>query len=50
MLVNPILEVIPVYWYTMAHVPKGIVEKIRKIYFKFLWQGKVGKEGTHWTN
>jgi len=30
---------IPVYWHTLAHIPKCILEKIRIYCFNFLWRG-----------
>jgi hypothetical protein len=47
-LVKLVLEAIPVYWQYLAHIPKGILEKIRKICFRFLWSGKEGQESIHW--
>jgi len=39
-LVKSVLETIPVYWLSMAWIPKGTLEKIRKLCFKFLWGGQ----------
>jgi hypothetical protein len=47
-LVKSILEAIPMYLDTLAHIPKGILEKIRKFCFNFLWQGSSEYKGTHW--
>jgi hypothetical protein len=38
------------YWHTLAHIPKGILEKIKKFCFNFLWQGSSEYKGTHWVN
>jgi hypothetical protein len=38
-LINLVLEAILVYYHTLAHIPKWILEKIRKFCFNFLWQG-----------
>jgi hypothetical protein len=40
-----VLESIPVYWLSIAQVPKGISDKIRKRYFSFLWTGMKEIEG-----
>lgn len=39
-LVKSVLEVIPVYWMSIAWIPKGVLENIGHICFSFLWQGK----------
>jgi hypothetical protein len=39
-LVKSVLEVIPVYWLSMTWIPKGTLEKIRELCFKFLWEGQ----------
>jgi hypothetical protein len=38
-LVKEILKAIPVYWISLAWVPKGILEKIRKLCYQFIWSG-----------
>eukprot|EP01018_Ginkgo_biloba_P032610 Gb_14068 [translate_table: standard] len=38
-LIKSLLETIPVFWHTMAYIPKGILEKIRKCCFNYLWKG-----------
>jgi hypothetical protein len=43
------LEAISIYWQFLAYIPKGILEKIRKFCFNFLWSGKEEAEGVHWT-
>jgi len=35
--VKAILEVIIVYWISLAWVPKGVLETIRRICYKFIW-------------
>ena len=37
-LVKSVIESIQVYWHTLAHIPKGMLEKIRKCFFHFLWK------------
>jgi hypothetical protein len=39
-LVKFVLEEIPVYWLSMAWIPKGTLDKIRKLWFKFIWGGQ----------
>ena len=47
-LVKSVLEAIPVYWMTLAQIPKGILEKARRICFRFLWRGKQEAQVTPW--
>eukprot|EP01018_Ginkgo_biloba_P023075 Gb_32325 [translate_table: standard] len=44
-LVKSILEAIPVYWLSLTLIPKGVLDKIRKLSFRFLWPGNREKEG-----
>ena len=37
-LVKSILEAIPVYWNTLPDIPKGVLEKIRRVSYIFLWR------------
>jgi ribonuclease HI len=48
-LVKVVLESIPVYWLSLAKIPKSILNTIRKRMFSFLWTGKKTKEGIHLT-
>eukprot|EP00253_Pinus_taeda_P006064 PITA_06064 len=43
-LIKSVLLAIPVYWAALTWVPKGILEKIRRICSRFLWAGS--KENT----
>ena len=45
-----VLEAIPVYWMSLSWIPKGILERIRKICFRFLWSGKKEEQTTPWVN
>lgn len=36
-LVKSILEAIPVYWMSIAWILKGVLDRIRRICFSFLW-------------
>jgi len=38
-LIKSVLLAIPVYWAALTWIPKGIMEKIRRICSKFLWAG-----------
>jgi len=47
-LVKSVLEAIPVYWMSLAWIPKGTLESIRRICFRFLWSGKKDEQVTPW--
>jgi hypothetical protein len=49
-LVKSVLESIPVYWLSLAKIPKSILNRIRRKMFSFLWSGKKEKEGVHLIN
>ena len=38
-LIKSILENIPIYWMTLAKIPKSILDKIWQKCFAFLWSG-----------
>ena len=44
-LLKAVLQSIPVYWVTIAYIPKGILQKLRKKCFSFLWMAKRHSEG-----
>jgi hypothetical protein len=44
-LVKSVLESILVYWSSIAHVPKGILDRMRKCCYSFLWTGRRAQEG-----
>ena len=48
-MVKSILEAIPVYWMHFW-IPVGILDRIRKICFKFLRSGKNETPGLHWSS
>ena len=49
-LIKSVLEALPVYWMHFW-IPLGIIEKIRKLCFKFLWSGSCGSSfGLPWTS
>jgi hypothetical protein len=43
-LLKSVLESIPQYWLSLAHVPKSILDRIRRCSFQFPWYGKKLKE------
>ena len=47
-LVKSILEAIPIYWMSIAWIPKGNLEKLCRICFTFLWQGKKENPSRPW--
>jgi hypothetical protein len=47
-LVKSILEAILVYWMSLAWIPKGILERIKKICSKFMWVGTKDKQVIPW--
>jgi hypothetical protein len=38
-LLKSIVESIPVYWNSIVTIPKGILDKIRRLSFRYLWAG-----------
>jgi hypothetical protein len=44
-LLKSMFESILIYWLSLAHVPKGILDRIRKRCFSFLWSSQKQKEG-----
>jgi hypothetical protein len=46
-LIKSILEAIPVYWHLLAHIPKGILDRIKKVCFNYLWKGNCDYKGSH---
>ena len=49
-LIKSVLEALPVFWMHFW-IPSGIIEKIRKLFFKFLWSGGDGSSsGLPWTS
>jgi len=47
-LVKSVLEAIPVYWLSLSWIPLGILEKIRRLCFRYLWSGKSENQVTPW--
>jgi hypothetical protein len=48
-LIKSVLEAILVYCHLLAFVLKGILERIKKIYFNYLWRGIVEYKKLHLT-
>jgi hypothetical protein len=44
-LVKIVLEAIPVFWMSMAWIPKGVLEVIRKLCYRYIWSGDNEKRG-----
>jgi hypothetical protein len=36
-LKKSVQEATPFYWMSLAWIPKGIVDKSRRIFFRFIW-------------
>jgi hypothetical protein len=47
-LVKSVFRTDMVYLHTLAFIPKGVLEKVQKCCFNFLWQGSSEYKGTHW--
>ena len=41
---------IPIYWMSLAWIPKGVLEKVQRICFKFLWLGSGDNYVNAWVN
>jgi hypothetical protein len=41
------MESIPLSWNTLAHIPEGILEKVKKCCFDYLWKGCNDYKGSH---
>ena len=48
-MIKAVLGAIPVFWMHFL-LPLGIIEKIRKLCFKFLWSGNQKSYGLPWTS
>ena len=49
-LIKLVLEATPIYWMSLAWIPKGILLKIQKICRHFLWLGAKKGHTFAWTN
>jgi hypothetical protein len=47
-LIKLVLEEISVYWMSLSWIPKGILEKERKICFSYPWRGNKEKKVLPW--
>lgn len=48
LLINMVLNVIPVFSFLLYKAPQKVIDEIRKIQSKFLWQNRVGSRHLHW--
>jgi hypothetical protein len=48
-LTKSVLEAIPVYWMSLAWIPKGFLETIRRICARFIWYGFGEKYTQPWS-
>ena len=46
-LVKVVLEIIHVYWLTLAKIPSSTLNVIRRLMLRFLWTSNKSKEGFH---
>jgi hypothetical protein len=46
-LIKVVLESLPVYWMSLAHLSISILNKIRRLSFTFLWSGNKNKKSYH---
>jgi hypothetical protein len=46
-LLKSMLESIPVYWNSIVAIPKGILDKLRRISCRYLWAGHNSTGGVH---
>ena len=49
-MLKAVLQSSPVYWASIAYIPKGILTKIRKLCFSFLWTASKQSEGISLAN
>ena len=47
-LVKAVLEAMLVYWMVLIWIPKGVLDKIRRLCFSFLWGGSSSKKMMAW--
>jgi hypothetical protein len=44
-LLKSVVEAIPIYWMTLAYIPRGVLGKLRRIGFRFIWLGRMDIKG-----
>jgi hypothetical protein len=49
-LIKLVIEAIPVYWNLLINIPKGILARIHKLCFNFMWKGSSEYIGSHLVN
>jgi len=47
-LAKLVFESIPIYWMTLAVIPKGVLERIYKLIFDFLWSSDKESDVMAW--
>lgn len=47
-MVKEVPEAMPVYWMALTWIPRGILDKIRRMCFSFLWSGSKEKKTMPW--
>jgi hypothetical protein len=50
MLIKLVIEAIPVYWNLLINTLKGILARIHKLCFNFMWKGSSEYNGSHLVN
>eukprot|EP00253_Pinus_taeda_P008243 PITA_08243 len=50
MLIKAVIEATPVYWMTLAWIPRGILSRLQSICAKFLWNGHHTGKHFSWVN
>lgn len=46
-MVNYVLQCLPVYWFSLFHIPLSVISMIRRLIFQFLWAGKLNTTKFH---
>ena len=46
-LIRYVLSGIPIYWFSLARIPRSIMSKLRQCIFTFLWGGTANKHKLH---
>jgi len=49
-LLNSVLSSLPVYWFSLALLPMGILNSLRRLFCCFLWNGTVVDSKMHLVN
>ncbi|KAK9048814.1 hypothetical protein SSX86_032219 [Deinandra increscens subsp. villosa] len=49
-LVKSVLDSLPTYFFSVYKAPKGVINQLEKIRFRFLWGGNCDANKIHWVN